>query len=70
MMRYRVKTDMKICADCKLVSLLFFGAVCVDSRSSVLNGPKLRLECLMGLILHFFRILRSIPQKSVFKSAE
>lgn len=60
---------MKICADCKLLLLLFFGAVHVGSRSSISNEPKLRLECLVALIWHFLRILRRIPQKSFFSEA-
>lgn len=61
---------MKTCADCKLDSLLFFGAMHVDSRSSVSNGSELRLKCLVDLIWHFFGILRSTSQNSLFKSED
>lgn len=68
MIRYGVKTDMKICSDRKPVSLLFFRGVHADSSSSVLNGLYLRLEYLVGVMTwHSFRILRSIPRNPYLK---
>jgi len=51
MVRYKVKTDVKICSDCKLISLLFFRVVPADSSSCVLNGLYLRLECLVDVMI-------------------
>lgn len=68
--RYGMMTDMKICSDCKLISLLFFRVVHADSRSCVSNGLYLWLECLISVMIwHSFGILKDYLQKSLFTSA-
>lgn len=63
-------TDIKIWNDCKLISLLFFWVVHADSRSSVLNGLYLWLECLISVMIwHSFGILKEYLRKSLFTSA-